>query len=62
MSDDRYQQRQGDDDTWIIVDAVTGRVAEVGSRQASGLSEHDAQELVDMLNALRFPSAAEAIS
>lgn len=62
MNDNRYQQRRGDDDTWIILDAVTGRIAEVGSRQASGLSEHDAQELVYALNAPRFPFAAEATS
>jgi hypothetical protein len=53
MDAKRYLKRQGEDDTWSLVDTVTGRTAEMGSRQLSGLNAADAADLLETLNAPR---------
>lgn len=56
MSEKRFHYQREDDETWSVVDSITNRVAEVGSRQVSGLNERDATDLLKILNA-RIPVA-----
>jgi hypothetical protein len=46
----RYARRIESNGTWTVFDACTGRPAEVGSRQATGLQMGDAEEMVAILN------------
>jgi hypothetical protein len=51
MSENRFHYQREDDETWSVVDSMTNRVAEVGSRQVSGLNKDDAMDLLETLNA-----------
>jgi hypothetical protein len=46
----RYTRRIEEDGTWTVFDAFTGRTAEVGSRQTTGMQLRDAEEIVAILN------------
>jgi hypothetical protein len=60
MSEKRFHYQREDDDTWSVVDSITSRLAEIGSRQVSGLNQADAMDLLKTLNA-RIPAVwAEA--
>lgn len=60
MNEYRFHYQREDDGTWSVVDSTTSRVAEIGSRQVSGLNQRDATDLLRTLNA-RIPIAcAEA--
>ena len=56
MSENRFHYQREDDETWSVVDSVTNRPAEIGSRQVSGLNQRDARDLLKTLNA-RIPVA-----
>ena len=60
MNEERFHYQKEDDETWSVVDSITNRLAEIGSRQVSGLNQRDAMDLLKTLNA-RIPVAwAEA--
>jgi hypothetical protein len=56
MSVKRFHHQREDDETWSVVDTNTNRLAEIGSRQVSGLNQRDATDLLKTLNA-RIPVA-----
>ena len=56
MSEYRFHYQREDDETWSVVDSTTNRLAEIGSRQVSGLNQRDAMDLLKTLNA-RVPVA-----
>lgn len=39
--------------TWTVFDTFSGLPAEIGSRQATGMQPHDAEEMVVILNRMR---------
>lgn len=60
MSANRFHYQREDDDTWSVVDSITNRLAEIGSRQVSGLNQRDAMDLLKTLNAAVPVAYAEA--
>ena len=56
MSEKRFHYQREDDETWSVVDSMTNCIAEVGSREVSGLNQRDAMDLLKTLNA-RIPVA-----
>ncbi len=46
----RYDRRLEKNGTWTVFDAFTGRPAEVGSRQTTGMQIADAEETMRILN------------
>jgi hypothetical protein len=48
----RYKPFQEPTGTWTVIDARTGRPAEMGSRTIVGMNQRDAEELADLLNGL----------
>ncbi len=57
----RYARRIEANGTWTVFDAYTGRPAEVGSRQATGLQMDDAEEMVAILNGMHLVGDAGTI-
>ena len=51
MNEYRFHYQREDDETWSVVDSTTNRLAEIGSRQVSGLNQLDAMDLLKTLNA-----------
>jgi len=51
MNEYRFHYQREDDETWSVVDSTTNRLAEIGSRQVSGLNQRDAMDLLKTLNA-----------
>ena len=49
----RYARRIEKNGTWTVFDALTGRPAEVGSRQTIGMQMSDAEEMVEILNRIQ---------
>lgn len=49
----RYGRRMEQNGTWTVFDSLSGLPAEIGSRQATGMQPHDAEEMVDILNRMR---------
>jgi len=48
----RYKLDCGPTGTWAVLDTVTQRPAEMGSRTIVGLNRRDAEELAELLNSL----------
>lgn len=49
LGDRRIELVEAPDGTWEIHDMATGRPIEIGSRQATGMNDEDARELLDVL-------------
>lgn len=57
----RYARRIDTDGSWTVFDAFTGRPAEVGSRQTTGMQMRDAEEMVAILNRIHPADGASTI-
>lgn len=57
----RFERRRENNGTWTVFDSTTGRPAEVGSRQTTGMQIGDAEEMLSILNRIRPAAVAGTI-
>ena len=61
LATSRHARRLDMDGTWTVFDAFTGRPAEVGSRQTTGMRVRDAEEMVAILNRVHHADGSSTV-